>query len=323
MNNKIAVIILTYNRYSEVLRAIKTVINQKSIDYHIFIFDNCSKVSIEKQLSTYKNITYIRHKKNIGFGNNLGFAIRYVKNKGYLYSFLLGDDDMLAYENVLSDMHKLFKDDSNVHVARGGFALFEISPNFITQIFTYKNNDIKKEFESEIERSLNFNISFYSGIMFKNEFVDPNLCKYDDFVTPLILPLLKVLKTKKFNILPEKITILGSSGTDQLATRIYNESTSNTEALQRTLKILKINFTLKPSIFELINYKIYSRDISLIKKYYMYSISNRKFINKVPYFLVMKSPKLILILLKYSIKKMLSFKIYFILKKKHDYIAYL
>ena len=79
IKDTIAVIILTYNRYEEFQLALNSVLKQKRVKLHIFIFDNASEKSLETVIPK-NNATYIRHKKNIGFANNIRYATQYVKD---------------------------------------------------------------------------------------------------------------------------------------------------------------------------------------------------------------------------------------------------
>ena len=47
IKDTIAVIILTYNRYEEFQLALNSVLKQKRVKLHIFIFDNASEKSLE------------------------------------------------------------------------------------------------------------------------------------------------------------------------------------------------------------------------------------------------------------------------------------
>ncbi len=316
----IAVIILTHNRYEEFQLALNSVLKQKGVKLHVFIFDNASDKSLETVIPK-NNVTYIRHKKNIGFANNFRYATQYVKNLGFRYTFLLSDDDVLAYPTVIADLFQLMQTDSGVHLVRGGFATFVGSVRNITQVYTYTQKQIKAlQHLSELDKAFPFHVDFYSGQLYKNDLFEPNTSPYNDLVSPFIAPLLKILIQKKLLFLPDKITLFAKTEHNQLALNIYDETVSSSEGVRKSFYLIGRKFRNKTNLLELINYKIYSHNPKLVKKYFEECLRD-KATNKFLYRVIFIMPGFIL---RYT--KILGKKISSILLKRrlrsHSYLDF-
>lgn len=301
--DEIAVIILTHNRYKEFQLSINSVLKQKNIKLRIFIFDNASEKSLETVIPKDKNITYVRHKKNIGFANNFRYATQYVKNLSFHYSFLLSDDDLLSYPTVIADLFELMQTDPDVHIVRGGFATFVDSVKNVTQIYTYNQKQINALAHlSELNRAFPFHVDFYSGQLYKNDLFEPNTSPYNDLVTPFLAPLLKILIKKKILFLPDKIILFAKTEHNQLALNIYDEAVSSSEGLEKSFSLIGKKFRNKTNPLELINYKIYSHHPKLIKKYFDQCLQD-KAANKLLNTIIYITPKIILRHIKITSKK--------------------
>jgi hypothetical protein len=174
---------------------------------------------------------------------------------------------------------------------------------------------------SECKKALSLHVPYYSGILFKNEFFDPEMGHENDFYTPFLAPLLKILLNKKFEFLPDKVTIFDRTEHDQLATRIYNESFSNAEGILKACRMVGLEYSIKPEIHELINHKIYSRHRSYIRAYYKTCLAHwdrsfKSFLFRVAYY----TPRLVLLVLKRLTKKFIGFSTKRKIARKHRYL---
>lgn len=320
-SNKIALIILTYNRFNEFRLALESALVQKGADYHVFIFDNCSDQPLDSIIPQNKKITYIRHKKNIGFAGNFKFATNYVKEKGFELSFLLGDDDVLAYPYVLRDLFMLIKKDPEIHVARGGYVEFINNPPVFTRILTFSQKDFNNFLDfSEIDKAIAMHITSYSGILFKNDYFDPYFSPNDDLITPFMAPILKILTKKKFAFFPDKITLFIKTDHLQLATLVYNEKTSNQDALEEIFKLLNRKYKRRVSLVELMNYKIYSKRKKYIKKYYKECLLSSRKLKSIKYVAAYYTPSYFLNSMRIIYKNIKCFSIKKQLEKEHKYL---
>ncbi|MDO8658178.1 MAG: glycosyltransferase family 2 protein [Candidatus Levybacteria bacterium] len=317
----IAIIILTYNRFEEFKLALDSALKQQDVNFHIFVFDNCSIKPLLQFVRNNPQITYIRHKKNIGFAQNFKFATNYVKKRGFKFSFLLGDDDVIAYPTAISDLFNLIKKGKNIHVVRGGYSVFvDALPKF-TGITTYNTGEINNfKNKTEVDKALDLHITSYPGILFRNDLFQPYFSPYDDLVTPLIAPLIKILILKKFDFLPNKITMHIKTDHDQLATAVYNETVSNQDALEKSYMLIGKQYKRKISLIELINYKIYSKNNSNIKKYYDECRSLRKGIKAFSYIVAYNTPSNLLKIIKEFFNNIRNRTVKKKLKKHYPYL---
>lgn len=317
---EVAIILLTYNRFEEFKLALHSALRQQGIGFHIFVFDNYSRKPLFSLVKNNPHITYIRHDKNIGFAENFKFATNYVKKNGFKFSFLLGDDDIIAYPTVIHDLVRLMKKNNDTHVVRGGYSIFvDALPKF-TGITTYNIDSIRMfKNMTDVDKALALHITSYPGILFKNELFDPYFSPYNDLVTPLIAPLFKILSQKKFDFLPDKITMLIKTEHRQLATDIYDDGVSNQDALEKCYKLIGKRYQRNTSIAELVNYKIYSKRKSSVRKYYKECISlNRN--HAILYLVAYYTPSVILKILKNICKYIISIRVRNDLKSHYRYL---
>lgn len=320
-SNKIAVIILTYNRFEEFKLALKSALIQKDVRFHVFVFDNGSEKPILGIIPKDSRITHIRHKKNIGFAANFKYATNYVKNKGFKYSFLLGDDDIIAYPYVLRDLYKIMNKDSEIHIVKGGYVEFIRSVPHYTRIFILNKYECKRALNlPEIDKALLMHTTSYSGILFKNDFFNPYFSPYNDLITPFIAPILKILTKKKISFLPDKITVLVKTDHQQLATVVYNENVSNQDALEKVFKLIGKKYKRHVSLIELINYKIYSSNRKYINNYYKECLKSNKGLKSISYIIAYRIPSNILAGLKSVTKWIKSVSVKKDLIKNHQYM---
>lgn len=319
--NGVAIILLTHNRFEEFKLALQSSLKQQDVNFHIFVFDNCSPKPLFSLVKKNPKITYIRHDKNIGFAENFKFATSYVKNKGFKFSFLLGDDDVIAYPTAIHDLLKLMEKNRNIHVVRGGYSVFTDALPKFTGITTYNIDDIRKYRNmTDVDKALALHITSYPGILFKNALFDPYFSPHNDLVTPLIAPLFKILSQKKFDFLPDKITVLIKTEHQQLATDIYDDRTSNQDALEKCYRLIGRKYQKNTSVTELINYKIYSKRNIFVDKYYKECLTLHSDSNTILYKVVYYTPPVILKILKNTYKYILSFRVKNDLRDHYRYL---
>src|SRR3989344_782545 len=320
--DKIAIIILTFNRFIDFQLALKSALMQKEVPFHIFVFDNGSRKPVSGIIRKNPRVTYVRHAKNIGFAANFKFSTNYVKNKGFKFSFLLGDDDIIAYSYVLRDLHTLMKKNKDIHVARGGYVEFINKIPQFTRITIHDDGHYRKlSVLSEIDKALALHLTSYSGILFKNEMFEPYFCPFDDLITPLITPLLKILTKKKFAFLPNKITMFIKIEHPQLARDVYDENISNQDALEKSFKLLGKQYQRYVSLTELINYKIYSQNKKNVSKYYRECLNLHEGFKAIPYIIAFYVPVSVLRPLKNAYRSIVSFLVNQKIEDRHQYLV--
>lgn len=102
IQNKLEIIIITYNRSAYLDSTLKCLLDNKSPvkNISITVLDNQSTDDTEKICSKYSskhpNISHIKNKYNVGLSGNVVKAIEYASKD---YFWILGDDDKFDWEN--------------------------------------------------------------------------------------------------------------------------------------------------------------------------------------------------------------------------------
>ena len=103
--NNLALFLITYNRKEKLQQTFRQIFAENSPikNFDITILDNASTDGTSKLIGEYcikfPNITYIRHKKNIGGNANICRAFEMGASCGKEYFWVLCDDDELDFSN--------------------------------------------------------------------------------------------------------------------------------------------------------------------------------------------------------------------------------
>jgi GT2 family glycosyltransferase len=129
MEKKIGIVLLNYNGYVDTINCLESIYQQKGINASVCIVDNASLNSSVKKIKQFLEnapapfeVKMIVNSENLGFakGNNIG--IKYLRQKGCDYVFVLNNDTLLTKDNsliTLIDMDK--KDVGVINPACSGF----------------------------------------------------------------------------------------------------------------------------------------------------------------------------------------------------------
>lgn len=116
---KVAIIILNYKAWRDTLNEVKLlnkVLNNQ--EYQIIVVDNCSLDKSYKYLKKHNNGQYILIKsdKNGGYayGNNIG--LKYAKEQGYKYAWILNNDILFNNSGILKEILSVFQLDHSLAV---------------------------------------------------------------------------------------------------------------------------------------------------------------------------------------------------------------
>lgn len=104
--NKVAAIVVTYNRKDLLLENIKCLLNQKEIQPDIIVVDNCSNDGTYEVLEKYiknQNVIYHNTGSNLGGAGGFQYGIRVAVKYGYKYLWIM-DDDCMPKENALKEL---------------------------------------------------------------------------------------------------------------------------------------------------------------------------------------------------------------------------
>jgi glycosyltransferase involved in cell wall biosynthesis len=114
-NEKVAIIIPTFNRFEFLKKALNSCLNQTYSNIDIYITDDCSTLRIQEQdeyIELLKqrntNIIYLKNLENKGFCKNINNSLKYVTIEKYTFFYILFDDDWIEPEfiNTAIDIFK-------------------------------------------------------------------------------------------------------------------------------------------------------------------------------------------------------------------------
>ena len=111
MNDKTAVVVVTYNRLKLLLEAIDALLKQTYDNYDILIINNASTDDTEETLKPYVergDIIYYNTGKNMGGAGGFNYGLRKAYEAGYEYFWLM-DDDSIPDPDALTKMHEAHK----------------------------------------------------------------------------------------------------------------------------------------------------------------------------------------------------------------------
>ena len=119
-DNRIAIIILNYNSFSDCKDCIDSIRLQTGIDYEIVVVDNCSRPDDAEQvkdLCRKYDCTFIAAEQNRGYsaGNNVG--LRYAADAGYDYMAIVNPDMLFPQHNYFDVLLSAMKQHDDVVMA--------------------------------------------------------------------------------------------------------------------------------------------------------------------------------------------------------------
>lgn len=133
MQEKVDVLIATYNGEKYVKEQIDSVLNQTYKNIHIIISDDCSKDSTREVLKEYENndkITIYYQENNLGYVRNFEFLLRKVESNLYM---LCDQDDFWKEEKIEKAVEKLEKE--NLDLVFGDLEVVDKDLNTIYDSF--------------------------------------------------------------------------------------------------------------------------------------------------------------------------------------------
>jgi glycosyltransferase involved in cell wall biosynthesis len=195
MNEKLSVVLPTYNRPHQLCTCIESILSQTYKDIEIIVSDDCSDTDTLGELKkhNYPNIIYTRNKKNMGISVNIKTAVSMATGR---YIAFISDDDTLIDPEFYSSAIHLIKSKEYDMV----FSRVLIHSEFGKQVkpYAFASEYTFKEF-IEMIRELRFNYQDYfslgSCVFIKEAFnsSEPFKSKYPNSITADFLIMLKYL----------------------------------------------------------------------------------------------------------------------------------
>lgn len=304
-----SVIIPTYNRSKYVRFSIISALRQKNVKLEIIVIDDGSDNTedIVRSLKD-KRIRYIKNNKRLGYAMNVRKC--FINSQGK-FIFTLGDDDVILDDNTLYDVKRAM---NKYKVGMGKIAGFSydydphkpIKSFIVAEEYVVLKPDKKDEI---LLKTLDFNLGFYSGLIFVNKLVDKsrfvdhmgyayiplafNLIEKYGFV---YIPKYYILARLSYEMMPTYFNIKkhGSFFVEDLF-KLLNENMSTQTAQKYKDKFIKSWISFLPHIQYFSNY---ANLISVIRKFI--NLDNRLLLNPRFYFwgVVAFTPKPLILLLR-------------------------
>lgn len=126
----VSIIIINYNTVKLTLNAINSILEKtKNLKYEIIVVDNGStdkSVEVLEKLDRvrYKDVVFVKSKKNLGFGKGNNYGVKYSKGK---YIFLLNSDTLLI-NNAVKELYEFMENNKNVGICGGNLYSEDLKP---------------------------------------------------------------------------------------------------------------------------------------------------------------------------------------------------
>lgn len=183
MNEKVDVLMATYNGEKYLKEQIDSILNQTYQNIHLIISDDCSTDSTREILKTYEEnekITVFYQENNLGYVKNFEFLLKQVENNLYMLS---DQDDFWLPEKIEKSVEKL--QNENLDLLFGDLEVVDENLNKIYDSFV-KFMKLDRKIKREINTPmLNYLYCCVTGctVLSKKEFLDkilpiPTVSKY-------------------------------------------------------------------------------------------------------------------------------------------------
>ncbi len=172
MNEKIDVLMATYNGEKYLKEQIDSILNQTYKNIHLIISDDCSTDKTREILKTYEEnerISVFYQEKNLGYVKNFEFLLKQVENNLYMLS---DQDDFWMPEKIEKSVEKL--QNENLDLVFGDLEVVDENLNTIYNSFSkfmLLDRKIKRELNTNKLQYL-YNCMTGCTILSKKEFLD-------------------------------------------------------------------------------------------------------------------------------------------------------
>lgn len=182
MNEKVDILMATYNGEKYLKEQIDSILNQTYKNIHLIISDDCSKDNTREILKQYEgneNVTVFYQENNLGYVRNFEFLLERVESNLYM---LCDQDDIWLEEKVEKTVEKL--KDENLDLVFGDLIIVDENLNALYPSFNkYMKLDRKiKKYISSPRLQYLYNCMTGCTMLSKKEFL------------PQVLPLPKISK---------------------------------------------------------------------------------------------------------------------------------
>ena len=248
INNKISVIIPTYNRAKQLIRSLRSVLSQTYNNIEVIIVDDNSSDDTKKRIDKINDnrIKYIKLKKNKGPGYARNIGIRY--SNGQFIAFQ-DSDDIFHKDKLEKQFRNLKRFNSDLD-----FCKICLNLNDSYKVFIPSIEQEKKIFKNEIKNQLLYgNFISTQSILVKKNIIenymfDYNLPRLLDYDLVLRMATNEVKFSYTQRVLVELIRYNDSIGVSSskllnakniLYNKTYNFNSNEVKIFVETLKIIQ------------------------------------------------------------------------------------
>lgn len=164
MNQKISIILPTYNGEKYISRAIESVLAQSFLHWELIIIDDGSSDNTEKIVKKFSDkdsrVIYLKNEANLGIQKTLNRGLREAKGD---YIARIDDDDEWIDKDKLQKQIEFFNNNSEYILVGTGVVIVDENNN---ELFRYLSPLDDKEIRGKI---LGRNCFVHSGVIFKKD----------------------------------------------------------------------------------------------------------------------------------------------------------
>lgn len=246
MNEKVDVLLATYNGEKYVREQIESILNQTYQNIQIIISDDCSKDGTREILKEYEQNDKIKvfyQEKNLGYVKNFEFLLRQVEHNLYMLS---DQDDVWKKEKIEKSVEKLEKE--NLDLVFGDLEVVDENLNTICKSYNQYMHLSRKieKYSSDYRLQYLYNCMTGCTILSKKEYLDkilplPTNSKYmiHDYWIGLIISL-----NGKVGYLKEPYILYRQHGNNQVG--IVKAS----HELSKLGQVRELSIEMKIGVFE-------------------------------------------------------------------------
>lgn len=246
MNEKVDILLATYNGEKYVREQIESILNQTYQNIQIIISDDCSKDGTREILKEYEQNDKIKvfyQEKNLGYVKNFEFLLRQVEHNLYMLS---DQDDVWKKEKIEKSVEKLEKE--NLDLVFGDLEVVDENLNTICKSYNQYMHLSRKieKYSSDYRLQYLYNCMTGCTILSKKEYLDkilplPTNSKYmiHDYWIGLIISL-----NGKVGYLKEPYILYRQHGNNQVG--IVKAS----HELSKLGQVRELSIEMKLGVFE-------------------------------------------------------------------------
>lgn len=118
VNKSVCVVILNYQTYTDTINYVNSLKDQKGIELHILIVDNCSPNNSYDHLSNYfdsdTDVEVIKSARNGGYAYGNNYGLRHIEKRGFEYIVISNNDIEISDQYLMKKLIEEYSHFENV-----------------------------------------------------------------------------------------------------------------------------------------------------------------------------------------------------------------